>query len=74
MDKLANGQEVWWSLIVGTSLGSALSPFGSIATIIAIREAARQGVEIDYRDFLRLSVPATLAAVLIYFTVLMRGV
>ncbi len=66
LGRLAVNEEVWWSMVVGTSLGSAISPFGSIANLLALRRARRMGIDVSYREYLRISVPSVAAASLIY--------
>ncbi len=61
-------ESVWWGFVMGTSLGSAISPLGSIANLIALRRANRLGIPITFLDYVKVSVPsvaiATLASLL----------
>ncbi|MEM0192775.1 MAG: SLC13 family permease, partial [Candidatus Korarchaeum sp.] len=45
--KLSVSGETWWALIVGTSIGSALTPWGSMANLIALRTVREMYREIN---------------------------
>jgi len=45
-----------WSLLLGASIGSAVSPIGSIVTVESLSIARSSGVEIKWRDFARNSI------------------
>ena len=49
-------------LALANSFGGNLTVLGSVATIIVVQQARDQGIAISYRDFARLGVPVTLAA------------
>jgi len=49
-------------LALANSLGGSLLIVGSVANIIVVQQARDLGVTISFRDFARLGVPATLAA------------
>jgi len=49
-------------LALANSLGGSLIILGSVANIIVVQQARDLGVEISFRDFARLGIPVTLAA------------
>jgi Na+/H+ antiporter NhaD/arsenite permease-like protein len=49
-------------LALANSFGGNLTVLGSVASIIVVQQAREQGIAISYRDFARLGVPVTLAA------------
>jgi Na+/H+ antiporter NhaD/arsenite permease-like protein len=49
-------------LALANSFGGSLIILGSVSNIIVVREARELGITISFRDFVRLSVPVTLAA------------
>jgi len=61
-------------LALANSFGGSLFIVGSVANIIVVQQARDQGIDISFRDFARLGVPVTLAALagLIGWVVLMR--
>ena len=52
------------SLLTGATLGGNLTPIGASANIAAIGILRKQGEQVRTRDFLRIGIPFTLAAVL----------
>ncbi len=66
LSRVATNDDVWWSLVVGTSLGSAISPFGSIANLLALRRAKKMGISVSYLEYLRISIPSVAVASLVY--------
>ncbi len=54
----------YFGLLVGATLGGNLTPIGASANIATIGILNRQGYDVPTRDFLRIGVPFTLAAVL----------
>jgi Na+/H+ antiporter NhaD/arsenite permease-like protein len=48
------------ALALGTGFSSNLIVFGSLAGIIVVEEAAKQGVTISFREFARAGVPVAL--------------
>ena len=48
-------------LALANSFGGSLTIIGSVANIIVVQQAQQLGVTIRFRDFVRLSIPATLA-------------
>lgn len=53
---------VAYVLALANSLGGSLIILGSVANIIVVQQARELGIEISFRDFARLGVPVTLAA------------
>jgi Na+/H+ antiporter NhaD/arsenite permease-like protein len=49
-------------LALANSFGGSLTLLGSVSNIIVAQQAREQGIEISFRDFARLGVPVTLAA------------
>ena len=54
----------YFGLLTGATLGGNLTPIGASANIAAIGILRRNGEAVRTRDFLRIGVPFTLAAVL----------
>lgn len=50
-------------LALANSFGGSLLLVGSVANLIVVQQARELGVEISFRDFARLGVPVTLAAI-----------
>ena len=55
----------YFGLLTGATLGGNLTPIGASANITAIGILRKNGETVTTRDFLRVGVPFTLAAVLI---------
>jgi len=53
---------VAYVLALANSFGGSLIIIGSVSNIIVVQQAREMGVEISFRDFARLGVPVTLAA------------
>ena len=49
-------------LALANSFGGSLIIVGSVSNIIVVQQARELGVSISFRDFARLGVPVTLAA------------
>jgi Na+/H+ antiporter NhaD/arsenite permease-like protein len=49
-------------LAMANSFGGSLIVIGSVSNIIVVQQAQQLGVTIGFRDFIRLSIPVTLAA------------
>ncbi|NLB16728.1 MAG: arsenic transporter, partial [Clostridiales bacterium] len=54
----------YFGLLIGATLGGNLTPIGASANIAAIGILRKNGYEVKNKDFLRIGVPFTLAAVL----------
>lgn len=52
----AISRESAWSLLLGASIGSALSPVGSIVTVESLHIARSSGVDIGWRDLVKSSL------------------
>ena len=55
---------LYFGLLTGATLGGNLTPVGASANITATGLLRRQGYEVRFRDFARIGIPFTLAAVL----------
>jgi Na+/H+ antiporter NhaD/arsenite permease-like protein len=61
-------------LALANSFGGSLLIIGSVANIITVQQARAMGIKISFRDFARLGIPATIAAIagLLAWAFLMR--
>ena len=55
---------LYFGLLVGSTLGGNITPIGASANITGIGILRKEGYEVKAKDFMRLSVPFTLTAVL----------
>ncbi len=55
----------YFGLLIGATLGGNLTPIGASANITAIGILRKNGYEVKLKDFLRIGLPFTLAAVLV---------
>ena len=55
---------LFFGLLSGATLGGNLTPVGASANITAVGMLRQQGEEVTFRDFMRIGVPFTLAAVM----------
>lgn len=55
---------LYFGLLVGATLGGNITPIGASANITGIGILRREGYEVKARDFMKISVPFTLTAVL----------
>lgn len=55
---------LYFGLLVGATLGGNLTPVGASANIAAIGILRKEGIEVKNRDFFRIGIPFTMAAVL----------
>ena len=55
---------LYFGLLVGATLGGNLTPIGASANIVTIGMLRKQGYEVSNKDFMRIGVPFTMAAVL----------
>ena len=53
---------VAYVLALANSFGGSLIIIGSVSNIIVVQQARQLGIRISFRDFARLGVPVTLAA------------
>jgi Na+/H+ antiporter NhaD/arsenite permease-like protein len=53
---------VAYVLALANSFGGSLIILGSVSNIIVVQQARELGINISFRDFARLGVPVTLAA------------
>ncbi|MCC8357433.1 MAG: arsenic transporter [Oscillospiraceae bacterium] len=56
---------LYFGLLIGATLGGNITPVGASANITAIGILRRQGYEVSTKEFMRIGVPFTLAAVLV---------
>ncbi len=68
------GRDLWWAAIVGSSIGSALTPWGSIANIIALRKLRESHRGISISRFLKISILANLPTIILAYMMLYWGV
>jgi Na+/H+ antiporter NhaD/arsenite permease-like protein len=52
-----------FGLLIGTSLGGNITPIGASANIVACGILKKEGYEVNFKDFMKIGVPFTLAAV-----------
>jgi Na+/H+ antiporter NhaD/arsenite permease-like protein len=55
----------WLALAMSSTLAGNLTITGSVANIIVVERAAAEGVPVDFREYVRVGVPLTLATLLI---------
>ena len=61
----SHGEELLlFGLLVGACMGGNLTPIGASANVTAIGILRRNGVNVRFRDFLRICLPFTIAAVI----------
>ena len=53
-----------FGLLIGASLGGNITPIGASANIVACGLLKKEGYRVSFRDFMKIGVPFTLAAVL----------
>ncbi len=68
--KLGVSGGAWWALIVGTSIGSALTPWGSVANLIALRMVREKQRRINPLRFLYVSALAVIPVIPVAYTAL----
>jgi Na+/H+ antiporter NhaD/arsenite permease-like protein len=59
---------LYFGLLSGATLGGNLTPIGASANIAAVGILRQNGYEVSFRDFMRIGVPFTLAAVIVGYT------
>ncbi len=52
-----------FGLLIGASLGGNITPIGASANIVACGILKKQGINVSFREFMRIGVPFTLVAV-----------
>jgi Na+/H+ antiporter NhaD/arsenite permease-like protein len=52
-----------FGLLIGTSLGGNITPIGASANIVACGLLKKEGYEVRFKDFMKIGIPFTLAAV-----------
>lgn len=50
---------LWWTLVVGATLGGSMIPIGSVAGVIALGVAEREGYTVSMKEFMKIGVSAT---------------
>jgi len=50
---------LWWTLVVGATLGGSMIPIGSVAGVIALGVAEREGYTISMKEFMKIGASAT---------------
>jgi Na+/H+ antiporter NhaD/arsenite permease-like protein len=53
-----------FGLLIGASLGGNITPIGASANIVACGLLKKEGYEVNFKDFMKIGVPFTLAAVI----------
>jgi len=52
-----------FGLLIGASLGGNITPIGASANIVACGLLKKEGYKVDFRDFMKIGIPFTFAAV-----------
>lgn len=52
-----------FGLLIGASLGGNITPIGASANIVACSLLKKEGIEVKFKDFMKIGIPFTLAAV-----------
>ena len=66
---------LYFGLLSGATLGGSITPIGASANITAVGMLKKEGYEVSFKDFMRIGVPYTLAAVMtgyLYFWFIWR--
>jgi Na+/H+ antiporter NhaD/arsenite permease-like protein len=53
---------LWWALSLGAVLGACGTPIGSSANVVSMGVARRNGVNVSFLDYLKISLPLTFVA------------
>jgi len=61
---------LYFGLLSGATLGGNLTPFGASANVTAVGLLMREGHDVGFKDFARIGVPFTLAAVCVSYVFL----
>jgi Na+/H+ antiporter NhaD/arsenite permease-like protein len=63
-DKLQMNPSLFlFGLLIGTSLGGNITPIGASANIVTCGLLKKEGYEVKFKDFMKIGIPFTLAAV-----------
>jgi Na+/H+ antiporter NhaD/arsenite permease-like protein len=52
-----------FGLLIGASLGGNITPIGASANIVACSLLKKEGIDVKFKDFIKIGIPFTLAAV-----------
>lgn len=55
---------LYFGLLIGATLGGNLTPIGASANIAGVGMLRKEGYEVSFRDFMRIGLPFTMAAVI----------
>ena len=58
--KLADPVRAWLTLAMSSTLAGNLTLLGSVANLIVVENARREGVALSFGEYLRVGVPVTL--------------
>ena len=58
-----NPQLFLFGLLIGASLGGNITPIGASANIVACGLLKKEGIEVRFKDFMKIGIPFTVAAV-----------
>jgi Na+/H+ antiporter NhaD/arsenite permease-like protein len=61
----ADPGKAWLTLAMASTLAGNLTLVGSIANLIVVQSARREGVVVSFRDYLRVGIPVTLVTMTI---------
>jgi Na+/H+ antiporter NhaD/arsenite permease-like protein len=65
IEGLAGQQRLWLVIAMASTLAGNLTLVGSVANLIVVEKARAAGVEVGFRDYLRVGLPVTLATLAI---------
>jgi Na+/H+ antiporter NhaD/arsenite permease-like protein len=58
-------ETAWLALAMSSTLAGNLTILGSVANLIVVEGARREGVTISFRDYVRVGIPVTISTLLI---------
>ena len=61
---------LYFGLLIGATLGGNITPFGASANIAGLGILKKEGYAVSTRDFVKISIPYTLVAVIIGYAVI----